>query len=195
MGKQVIRLTEEDLHNIVKESVKRVINEVGDTKRGQFMLGRLSNKKNKGDEFDRRISHNVYKTATPNGGIPSDEFQRGEAYQDTIDNASNLFNQSKARRQMQFQYDSYKMDDMDNLGSKFINFIEKYDGGVLLQTVVDYESGNQTGEHSSPLPELISEFEDNVLGYECTPEMREAIKNAYNRWWFYASDQLMPEVM
>lgn len=145
------------------------------------MLGRLSSRKNKGDDFERRMGHNVYKTATPNGGIPSDSFSKGETYQDNNTN-----------KQINFQYDTYKMDDMDKLGSKFINFIEKYDGGVLLQTVVDYESGNQTGEPSSPVPELISEFEDNVLGYECTDEMKDAIEKAYNKWWFYASDQLMP---
>lgn len=137
----------------------------------------------------------MYKTATPNGGIPSDEFQKGVNFQNSIDDASNLLQKGNAYRQTQFHYDAYKMNDMDNLCSKFIKFIEKYDGGVLLQTVVDYESGNQTGELSSPLDELIAEFEDNVLGYECTPEMREAIKNAYNRWWYYASDLLMLEVM
>lgn len=180
--KKIIRLTKSDLHRLIIESTKRVLNEIGDTQRGQFMLGRLSSRKNKGDDFERRMGHNVYKTATPNGGIPSDSFSKGETYQDNNTN-----------KQINFQYDTYKMDDMDKLGSKFINFIEKYDGGVLLQTVVDYESGNQTGEPSSPVPELISEFEDNVLGYECTDEMKDAIEKAYNKWWFYASDQLMPQ--
>lgn len=40
MNKKVIRLTEGDLHRIVKESVNRVLNEIGDTPRGQYMLGR-----------------------------------------------------------------------------------------------------------------------------------------------------------
>ena len=84
-----------------------------------------------------------------------------------------------------------KMDDMINLGRKFINFIEKHDGGALMQTIVDYESGNQTGKPQSPLGEIVPYFEEEVLGYECTPEMKKAIKNAYNQWWFYAQDQLM----
>lgn len=33
--KQRIRLTESDLHRIVKESVKKVINEIGDTQKGR----------------------------------------------------------------------------------------------------------------------------------------------------------------
>ncbi len=69
---------------------------------------------------------------------------------------------------------------MNNIGNKFINFIEKHKGGILQQTIVDYESGNETGKPQSPLDEIVPYFEENVLGYECTPEMRKAIKNAYN---------------
>jgi hypothetical protein len=41
MNKKLIRLTESDLHRIVKESVNRILNEIGDTAKGQYMLGRL----------------------------------------------------------------------------------------------------------------------------------------------------------
>ena len=117
--KKLIRLTESDLHRIVKESVNKVLNE--------------------------------RKALYTNGDV-----------------------------------------EMDELGRKFIDFIEKYDGGVLMQTVVDYESGNQTGKKESPLKELIPYFEEEVLGYDCTPDMIDAIRRAYNQWWFYAEDQLMP---
>ena len=40
MNKKLIRLTESDLHRIVKESVNKVLNEIGDTPYGQYMLGR-----------------------------------------------------------------------------------------------------------------------------------------------------------
>ena len=81
-----------------------------------------------------------------------------------------------------------------NIGDQFLNFIEKYHGGVLLQTIVDYESGNQTGEPCSPLPLLIGEFEDAVMGGEdLTPEMKQEIKRKYNEWWYYAEGELMPE--
>ena len=40
--------------------------------------------------------------------------------------------------------------------------------GNYLKTVIDYESGNQTGKKESPLKELIPYFEDEVLGYDCT---------------------------
>lgn len=40
--KQIVKLTESDLHRIVKESLKKVITEIGDTAKGQFMLGKLN---------------------------------------------------------------------------------------------------------------------------------------------------------
>ena len=57
-------------------------------------------------------------------------------------------------------------------------------------------SGNQNGEkYSSPLPELIPEFENEVLGYECSTDMRKTIERAFNEWWNYAESLLMPEEM
>ena len=50
MNKKLIRLTEGDLHRIVKESVNRVLNEIGDTPRGQYMLGRLQGRQLKNGE-------------------------------------------------------------------------------------------------------------------------------------------------
>lgn len=48
--KQVIRLNENQLRQIVTESVKKVLNEIGDTESGQYMLGRLAGRKwNKAD--------------------------------------------------------------------------------------------------------------------------------------------------
>ena len=46
--KRRIRLTEGDLHRIVKESVNRIINEIGDTEQGQRDLGALAAAKFKG---------------------------------------------------------------------------------------------------------------------------------------------------
>ena len=42
MAKKLIRLTESDLHRIVKESVNKILNEIGDTPKGQHTLGRLN---------------------------------------------------------------------------------------------------------------------------------------------------------
>ena len=48
MNKKLIRLTEQDLHRIVKESVNRIINEIGDTEKGQRALGALTAARFKG---------------------------------------------------------------------------------------------------------------------------------------------------
>jgi len=42
---KLIRLTESDLHRIVKESVNRILNEVGETLVGQDLLGGLAGRK------------------------------------------------------------------------------------------------------------------------------------------------------
>lgn len=43
--KKLIRLTESDLHRIVKESVSRILREVGETPEGQRKLGALQARK------------------------------------------------------------------------------------------------------------------------------------------------------
>lgn len=191
---------EDERYATVKESVNRIINEIGDTQRGQWMLGRLGKRQSDGGgKFNRGLSGINYasdRAYDANGGMYSKDYLEG--YEDEGNNGRNAdstWDGNKYRR-MQFNYDAKKMSDMDKLGRKFIDFIEHYQGGVLLQTIVDYESGNQTGKPESPLKELIPIFEEEVLGYDwgtkCTPEMSQAIKDAYNQWWGYAQDQLMP---
>ena len=40
--KKKIKLTEAQLHKVLTESVKKILNEIGDTPKGQYMLGRLA---------------------------------------------------------------------------------------------------------------------------------------------------------
>ena len=77
----------------------------------------------------------------------------------------------------------------EKVGRQFIDFIEKYHGGVLMELIADYENGNQNGTPTSPLPTLIPEFEE-AYGIECTPEMKKEITRRYNEWWYYAEPQL-----
>ena len=53
MNKKLIRLTEGDLHKIVKESVNKILSEIGDTSRGCKMLGRAYHKANKANDIVR----------------------------------------------------------------------------------------------------------------------------------------------
>ncbi len=193
--KRTIRLRESELRRMISESVNGILNEIGNTKRGQYMLGRLKNRQsNGGGKFFRGINYNdagdyAYKA---NGNSYSNDYQEGYEDEEKYGrNADSTWDIGKYRN-IKFNYDGRQMEDMDNLGRKFIDFIEHYDGGVLMQTIVDFESGNQTGKKESPLKEIIPYFEEEVLGYDCTPDMIDAIRRAYNQWWFYAEDQLMP---
>ena len=196
MAKKIIRLTESDLNKIIKESTVKILNELGDTKRGQYMLGRLKNRQaNGGGKFSRGINYNdagdyAYRA---NGNNYDVNYQNGYDDEEKYGrNADSTWDANKYGK-IKFNYDWRKTADMDDVGRKFINFIENYHGGVLVQTIVDFESGNETGIPSSPLPTIIPEFEDAVLGYKCTPEMKRAIKRAYNEWWNYAESELMQE--
>ena len=172
--KRTIRLTESDLHRVIKESVKRILRESGDSDRGQYMMGRALRRASDRGDYD--TVNNIYDRINPGDGPAK------KGFDDQRD--------GKNPHQVKWNYDVYKMQDMEKLGRNFINFIEKYQGGSLLQTVVDYETGNQTGEKASPLGELIPYFEEEVLGYKCTPDMIEAITNAYYQWWNYAEGVL-----
>lgn len=50
--KKTIRMNESELHQLISESVKRVLNEIGETERGQAALGALQQKRaQQGQEF------------------------------------------------------------------------------------------------------------------------------------------------
>lgn len=183
-----------DFSDAMNESLKvlrknKKINESGDTERGQYMIGRLHRRsaqrsttddyyrrRNISKEFDNLFKHNkgnweAYDKGYDDEGIDLPRLKRGA---------------------ISANYGTYKMKDMDKIGKKFISFIEKND--AILQLIVDYMSGNQNGEkYSSPLPEVIPMFEDDVLGYECTTDEKKAIERAFNEWWNYAEAVLMPE--
>lgn len=67
--KRRIRLTEGDLHRVIKESVKKVINEIGDTRSGQELLGQLALRKNKNQQFGKEKE--IYNYAKKNFKMPS----------------------------------------------------------------------------------------------------------------------------
>lgn len=55
MAKKIIKLTEGDLNKIIKESVNNILNEIGDTERGQYALGALQarHEKQMKDAYDK----------------------------------------------------------------------------------------------------------------------------------------------
>ena len=64
--KQRIRLTESDLHRIVKESVQKILKEYGDTSKGQKMLGALQARKVL--NADGATSDELFANQSKNGG-------------------------------------------------------------------------------------------------------------------------------
>lgn len=104
--KKIIRMTESDLHNLVKESVNRILNEIGDTPKGQHALGRLAYRK--GEERPR-MGQNVGKMRKTSGndifkyadkaahknGMYGHEFGNGYDYQEDVDNWDNYSKQEK----------------------------------------------------------------------------------------------------
>ena len=119
MNKKLIRLTESDLHRIVKESVKKIINEIGDTNRGQYMLGRLAAKKN---------AANYFNTYAP-------EIQRRREVGKIGDYAakhSNSFGQDIAYNH---GYDDYRQDNFFNDVKNKYDHYKAQDNNPILQTV------------------------------------------------------------
>lgn len=168
-----------------KRNVVKNLNEAGDSLRGQYMLGRLE--RNRHDK-DPHTSISAYRTARKYND--ADEKMWKAYVQGWDDEGIDL--PTLKRRNTKYNYEFHKNEDMNKICKQFINYIEKND--EVLQLIVDYMSGNQNGEkYSSPLPEVIPMFEDDVLGYECTPDMRKAIERAFNEWWHYAEAELMPE--
>lgn len=86
--KKVIRLTEEDLHNIIKESVKKALNEVGDTADWQYLLGRLQGRQmNRGQIDNARNTRDYASRQMTNkfGNRTPKNFQEFDAYQSAND--------------------------------------------------------------------------------------------------------------
>ena len=120
MKKKLIRLTESDLHRIVKESVRKIINEAGDTNRGQYLLGRLRHRQaNSGGISDNNAMDYAYKS---NGNSFSDAYREGFEDEGRFQARAN----DGGRKIVKNGYMEKKMEDMDILGKKFIDFIEKY---------------------------------------------------------------------
>ena len=58
-NKQIIRLTESDLHNIIMESVVTILKEIGDTPKGQYLIGSFNayKKSSNIDDYARKAQN------------------------------------------------------------------------------------------------------------------------------------------
>ena len=104
MKKKILRLTESDLHKIVKESVNRVlINEIGDTERGQRMLGRVGGRAYDRGDYD--YADEVADYAEKNSHYGDSDFMYGimeqQAYEEMMRDKDFLYKIASV-------YDAYK---------------------------------------------------------------------------------------
>ena len=67
MNKKIVRLTESDLHKIVRESTHKMLNEIGDSSDGQYILGRTAERASQRADrtygVDRRRYDKTFKDA------------------------------------------------------------------------------------------------------------------------------------
>ena len=119
--KKVIRLTEGDLHNIVKESVQRILNEIGDTPKGQFALGAVKGRSDSRDFFGGRAS----KTAQDAPKIAKKH----------RDNKQDWYNMSNRNAYLSRIHGNDKLKDFwekkrQNYSDEFDNMSDSYNKGV-----------------------------------------------------------------
>lgn len=170
--KNTITLNEQQLRKVIEESVRQVLNEIGDTHRGQFMLGRVASK-----NFIKNpeIANDAWARRKQPFSV-GDDFDRGNCRQFEKDAKHH-----GADHKMGFDYAVTRGRDMKKLGRRLIDFIEN----SLLQDVVDYETGNQTGTPESGFPFAFDKFENEVLGYKCSQRTKKDLEKIYNEWLFF----------
>ena len=84
MKQNTVKLNESQLRNVVAESVLKVLNEIGDTPKGQYMLGRLAGRKAYRDnDLNGVIDTNMHawkqhkSTDNDGHGVLSNDFKKG----------------------------------------------------------------------------------------------------------------------
>jgi hypothetical protein len=117
--KKVIRLTEGDLHNIVKESVQRILNEIGDTPKGQFALGAVKGRSDSRDFFGGRAS----KTA-------QDAPKIAKKHRDNKQDWYNMSNRNASMSPEGSETKKYWEKKRQNYSDEFDNMSDSYNKGV-----------------------------------------------------------------
>ena len=92
MNKRLIRLTEQDLHNIVKESVNKVLTELDWTTYSNYQKGRMAqaNQARQNGDYEKE---NMYRQKAVQGGNAASNAMRQKHGFDSIDD----FNQTAQR--------------------------------------------------------------------------------------------------
>lgn len=131
-------LTESDLHTMVTEAVCRILNEIGDTPKGQYMLGRLDARymKKMHGAKDEREREKMYRKASEINNYASEKTLNQERYSDDEEDMFSLPN-------------AYQLGYKDELG-----------GTTASDSLVDYFGY----ENRLNNPEKDNEFRKKYLG-------------------------------
>lgn len=147
------RITENRLRDIIRESVSSILNEVGDSNRGKFMLGRILARAQERGDLDTVKAVND-RVSTKDVGI---KFNYRDPVHFGYMNQSHGINPNAIRS----NYNGYKDLDMDKIRTEFNRFSDRY--------------RNVYGGLKVPLEDIIHDFGQQVLGYECTPDIVDAL--------------------
>jgi hypothetical protein len=189
-----VMMTEQDLHRVVMEGVKHTLQEIGDTHRGQYALGRVMARDRK-DPYETSRYNNMVLDRVKRSDLSDDDSDFGKGFNDQRRAEEGSYDMGGKRKL--YPYDKMRpivrnslvMKDRDNdeLRGKFINWMEG--DSQALQQVVDYYQGNDSDGRMN----TIFAFEDEVLGYDLSDEQRDEIKKELNSWWYYAEGQFTDE--
>lgn len=120
--KQQIRLTESDLYDVIRESVKSLVMEYGDTKKGREKLAKASKRALK--KGDSSVYQNSVKSITNGGGSKDDLADFNKKFENELDESSNLEEFTDFDKMKAFGYPEYDEDfDDDELNSQPSNIL------------------------------------------------------------------------
>lgn len=107
INKKTIRLTESDLHNIIKESVNKILNEIGDTPNGQYLLGKLAQRQLHKDKDSKKAFNTMW--------------YAGDQNLDNSNSKSNSYREGMSDGQKKFMKETRLDYDVDNFSGKYSN--------------------------------------------------------------------------
>lgn len=119
--KQQIRLTESDLYDVIRESVKSLVMEYGDTKKGREKLAKASKRALK--KGDSSVYQNSVKSITNGGGSKDDLADFNKKFEDELDESSNIEEFTDFDKMKAFGYPEYDEDFDDELNSQPSNIL------------------------------------------------------------------------
>lgn len=122
MEKQIIKINEQQLKQIVAESVKKALNEIGDTKRGQYLMGRVAGRTLKRDAANNKPKIGFHDFCDRNYMKPTKDswnHKRGEFYGDNEEDIElNAYKERKGNEKERDMAKSFYKGEKDEFKSK-----------------------------------------------------------------------------